>query len=66
MNEDRSTMIRANQSTIDAMRLATNQLSVDAGIFYPTDDDRLKALVEYFNTTQGTTDRPVLLREPTS
>lgn len=50
--DDKSTLIRANQSTINAMRLAAGEIGLDRQEFYMTDNDRLAALVNHWHTSK--------------
>lgn len=52
--DNRSTLIRANQSTIDAMRLAAGEIGATRQKFFMTDNDRLAALIEHWHKTKLT------------
>lgn len=49
---DRSTSIRLNRSTIEAFRLAATEMAINNQQYMANDDERLQALVDHYHATK--------------
>ncbi len=49
---DNSRMIRAKESTVNALRMASMELAISRQQFFGTDDERIAALVDHWEQTK--------------
>ncbi len=48
----KDTMIRAQQDTLRALRMAAMELAITRQEIFASDDERIRALVDYWNRTK--------------
>ena len=49
---DKQTTLRANTSTVKKLRLSAMEIAIHNGLVFNSDDERISALVEYWNKTK--------------
>lgn len=49
---DKRTTLRANTSTVKKLRLSAMEIAIHNGLVFSSDDERISALVEYWNNTK--------------
>ena len=49
----KSTSVRLNSETVDAMRIASTELAASLNLFFSSDDERVNALVAHVHATKS-------------